>query len=39
MLYEPIDDCLCVLDETIDAYENCEECPYFNDCMEVKDAN
>ena len=37
MSYELIDDPLCDIDETIDTYENCEECPYFYDCMEVKD--
>ena len=37
MSYELIDDPLCDIDETIDAYENCEECPHFYDCMEVKD--
>lgn len=39
MSYDLIDDPLCELDETIGAYENCEECPYFYDCMEVKDAD
>ncbi len=37
MLYELIDDPLCDV-EGFGSYENCEDCPYFNDCMEVKDA-
>lgn len=32
--YRLIDDALCEVDPTIDAYENCEDCPYFWECME-----
>lgn len=32
--YRLIDDALCEVDPTIDAYENCRDCPYFWDCME-----
>ena len=34
--YEPIDDPLCDV-EGFDSYENCEDCPYFYECMEVKE--
>lgn len=36
MWYHLIDDPICD-DESIDCYENCEECPYFYDCMEVEE--
>lgn len=36
MWYHLIDDPICD-DENINTYENCEECPYFYDCMEVED--
>lgn len=36
MWYHLIDDPICD-DGEIDAYENCEECPYFYDCMEVEE--
>ena len=36
MWYHLIDDPICD-GEGIDVYENCEECPYFYDCMEVED--
>lgn len=34
--YKLIDDPLCDV-EDFDSYENCEDCPYFYDCMEVKE--
>ena len=34
MDYRLIDDPLCE-DGSIDTYENCEDCPFFLDCMEV----
>ena len=34
MKYRLIDDPLCDLNEDIPCYENCEDCPYFWDCME-----
>jgi hypothetical protein len=34
MKYRPIDDDPICADGSIDAYENCEECPYFYDCYE-----
>lgn len=34
--YELIDDPLCDV-EGFDSYENCEDCPYFYECMEVKE--
>ena len=37
MLYHLIDDPLCELNEKIGCYENCEDCPYFYDCMEVEE--
>lgn len=37
MLYHLIDDALCDLNEEIDAFENCEDCPYFYECMEVEE--
>lgn len=36
MRYHLIDDPLCDV-EGFDSYENCEECPYFCDCMEVEE--
>ena len=36
MTYYLIDDPLCELEENIDTYEDCEQCPYFYDCMEVE---
>lgn len=37
MKYRLIDDPLCDVNEGIITYENCEECPYFWDCMEEDD--
>ena len=34
--YELIDDPLCDV-KGFDSYENCEDCPYFYECMEVKE--
>ena len=34
--YELIDDPLCDV-EGFNSYENCEDCPYFYECMEVKE--
>lgn len=34
MKYRPIDDDPVCADGSIDAYENCEECPHFYDCYE-----
>lgn len=34
--YKLIDDPLCDV-EGFDSYENCEDCPYFYECMEVKE--
>lgn len=34
--YKLIDDPLCDI-EGFDSYENCEDCPYFYECMEVKE--
>ena len=33
-MYRLIDDALCDINPNIDAYEKCEDCPYFFDCME-----
>lgn len=35
--YRLIDDALCDINSNIDAYENCEDCPYFWECMEEDD--
>ena len=35
--YRLIDDPLCDINPNIDTYENCEDCPYFWDCMEEDD--
>ena len=37
MKYRLIDDPLCDVNENIDSYVNCEDCPYFGDCMEEDD--
>lgn len=37
MKFRLIDDPLCDVNEDIPAYENCEDCPYFWDCMEEDD--
>ena len=37
MRYVLIDEAFCSIDDTIDAYENCEECPYFLDCYEIEE--
>lgn len=37
MNYHLIDDPLCDLDESISCCENCEDCDYFYDCMEVEE--
>lgn len=37
MKYRLIDDPLCDVNEGITTYENCEDCPYFWDCMEEDD--
>lgn len=34
--YELIDDPLCDV-EGFDSYDNCEDCPCFYECMEVKE--
>jgi hypothetical protein len=34
--YELVDDPLCDVGD-FDSYENCEDCPYFYECMEVKE--
>ena len=36
-MYRLIDDALCDINSNIIAYENCEDCPYFFDCMEEDD--
>ena len=33
--YELVDDALCDLDDTLDCYEDCTQCPLFYDCMNV----
>lgn len=33
--YELVDDALCDLDDTLDCYEDCTQCPLFYDCMDV----
>ena len=33
--YELVDDALCELDDTLDCYEDCTQCPLFYDCMNV----
>ena len=33
--YELVDDALCDLDDTLDYYEDCTQCPLFYDCMNV----
>ena len=37
MKFRLIDDPLCDVNEDIPAYENCEDCLYFWDCMEEDD--
>lgn len=32
--YSLIDDALCDINPNIGAYENCEDCPYFFECMQ-----
>ena len=39
MKYRLIDDALCDLDENIPCSENCEDCEYFYDCMEIIEEN
>ena len=33
--YELVDDALCDLDDTLDCYEDCTQCPLFYDCMNI----
>lgn len=35
--YRLVDDALCGVYSNIEAYVNCEDCPYFFDCMEEDD--
>ena len=34
MNYEMIDDCICELNDE-PCYVDCEQCPYFFDCMDI----
>lgn len=36
MIYDFVDDPMCDA-EGVDTYENCEECPNFDICMEIKE--
>lgn len=38
MKYYLIDDPLCDLDPSLDCYEDCTECPLFEECMEIKES-
>ena len=37
MKYSLIDDALCDLDETLECYEDCTQCPLFYECMEIEE--
>lgn len=36
--YELVDDAFCELDDTLDVYEDCTQCPLFYDCMNVMES-
>ena len=38
MKYYLIDDALCDLDPSLDCYEDCTECPLFEECMEIEES-
>ena len=38
MKYYLIDDPLCDLDPSLDCYEDCTECPLFEECMKIEES-
>ena len=38
MKYYLIDDALCDLDSSLDCYEDCTQCPLFEECMEIEES-